>query len=99
MNAAPSCSKCATPLPLEYLNAPDLQPCTSCGAEVRAEIYPAFFRETAVGSAGEVLVVDSEASCFYHLQKRASVVCGSCGRFLCALCDVELEGKHFCPDC
>ena len=27
------------------------------------------------------------------------VPCSSCGRFICALCDVELDGRHLCPAC
>ncbi len=40
-----------------------------------------------------------DAGCFYHAQSRAQVPCDLCGRFLCALCDVELHGQHFCPGC
>ena len=25
--------------------------------------------------------------------------CSACGRFVCALCDVELNGRHMCPAC
>ena len=25
--------------------------------------------------------------------------CGDCGRFLCALCDLEIDGRHVCPTC
>jgi hypothetical protein len=25
--------------------------------------------------------------------------CDACGRFLCALCDCEHQGRHFCPAC
>ena len=25
--------------------------------------------------------------------------CDGCGRFLCALCDLELDGRHLCPAC
>ena len=25
--------------------------------------------------------------------------CDECGRFLCDLCDIELDGKHLCPAC
>jgi hypothetical protein len=63
------------------------------------EIFPALFRHFALGSAGEVLVVENEASCFYHPQKKAVRPCEGCGRFLCALCDCELHGEHFCPAC
>jgi len=45
-----------------------------------------------------VLVAD-EATCFYHPQKKAVLPCEGCGRFLCALCDCELHGQHFCPAC
>ncbi len=43
--------------------------------------------------------MDDQASCFYHSQKKAVIPCDNCGRFLCALCDVELGGKHLCPAC
>jgi len=38
-----------------------------------------------------------ESSCFYHPQKKAVRPCDGCGRFLCALCNCELLGQHFCP--
>jgi hypothetical protein len=44
-------------------------------------------------------LVEGEASCFYHPEKKAAVPCQACGRFLCGLCDCELQGKHFCPGC
>ena len=53
----------------------------------------------ATGSIGEAIVVEGEAACFYHPGKRATVPCGVCGRFLCALCDLELNGRHVCPAC
>lgn len=40
-----------------------------------------------------------DAGCFYHPKNRAQVPCDICGRFLCALCDVELQGQHICPSC
>lgn len=39
------------------------------------------------------------ASCFYHSEKRAVVPCDQCGRFLCALCQVEFQGQNWCPRC
>src|SRR5262249_55900822 len=32
-------------------------------------------------------------------QKKAVVTCDCCGRFLCALCDVDFNGRHLCPNC
>jgi hypothetical protein len=95
----PACTKCWTPLSAEFLNVEEFRECPSCAAKVRVEVFPAFFREIQKGSAGEALLADTEASCFYHPQKRATVVCSECGRFLCGLCDLELEGKHFCAGC
>ena len=42
---------------------------------------------------------EGQATCFYHPQKTAHVPCDACGRFVCALCDVELHGEHLCPAC
>jgi hypothetical protein len=42
---------------------------------------------------------EKEAGCFYHPAKKAAVACAACGRFLCALCDVEFNGQHLCPMC
>ena len=97
--APPACTKCWTPLPAEFLNIEEFRACPSCSSMVRLEVFPAYFREIAKGSSGEALLADTEASCFYHPQKRAVVVCSECGRFLCSLCDLELDNKHYCAGC
>lgn len=74
-------------------------PCPSCKSLLRADVFPAMFREIPVGKSGELLLEKSEAGCFYHPQKKAIIVCSLCGRFLCNLCDVELNEKHLCPSC
>jgi hypothetical protein len=63
------------------------------------EAFPALLKERSSGTSGEALIVDDEASCFYHPKKKAVIPCGSCGRFLCSLCDVEFNGRHLCPSC
>jgi hypothetical protein len=62
-------------------------------------VFPAALRPPRPGSVGEAVVIDGEASCFYHPGKKAVVPCEACGRFLCAVCDVEMNGEHFCPAC
>lgn len=94
-----ACTKCKAPLAKEALNPPGLVTCLSCGTAIRADVFPALFRTIAPGHDGEILMVDSESSCFYHPAKRASVLCESCGRFLCALCDMEINERHLCPAC
>ena len=63
------------------------------------EIFPALFRPAGGAQPAEALIVESEASCFYHPQKKAARACEGCGRFVCALCDCDLHGQHFCPAC
>jgi len=94
-----TCGRCKETLTADVFNTPDLTHCPTCGAGLRVLLYPALFKPLAGGSAGERLMVDGEASCFYHPQKKAEVPCNRCGRFLCGLCDVDLNGEHICPAC
>ena len=73
--------------------------CPECGVFLQAEVFPALYKPIVEGRTGETILVDGEAGCFYHPQKRAAVPCSACGRFLCALCDVELNDQHLCPGC
>ena len=95
----PSCPACRAQLAEGMFNLPDLAPCPACGAPVQVEVFPALFRSPTRGRGGETILVEGESSCFYHPQKKAVVPCQGCGRFLCALCDCELHGEHFCPGC
>ena len=73
--------------------------CTTCGARTHLSIFPALLKPLEQGRAGDALLVSDQSSCFYHPEKAAVLPCDSCGRFLCALCDVELGDKHVCPAC
>ena len=94
-----TCPKCQAPLPETALDVEHLEPCLACNVPLQIEVYPAWFKPMEVGKPGETIIIEGEASCFYHPQKRAAIHCSSCGRFLCALCDVELNGEHLCPAC
>ena len=96
---AVTCPKCNAPLPDSAINTGDLTDCPFCRVRVQVEVFPALLRPMEAANPGEAILVDGEASCFYHPHKRASVPCASCGRFVCALCDVELNGRHLCPVC
>jgi hypothetical protein len=93
------CTKCKATLLSNVFNLPDFTPCPSCQTPLQIEVFPALFRRFTPGSAGETIIEESDASCFYHPQKKAVVPCEGCGRFLCALCDCELHGQHLCPAC
>jgi hypothetical protein len=93
-----SCTRCQAPISAGYYNTADLIPCPSCHVPIKIEVFPAFSRGLRPGKEGEALI-DAQASCFYHPQKKAVIPCDHCGRFLCALCDVEWGEKHLCPAC
>jgi hypothetical protein len=44
-------------------------------------------------------VDESEGGCFFHSENKARLPCEICGRFLCSLCDLEIQGMHLCPSC
>ena len=94
-----ACTKCRAPLPPALYNTGGPERCPSCGVRIQVQTYPALLRPPVPGAKAEAVVVDGEASCFYHPAKRAVVPCDSCGRFLCAVCDVEMNGQHLCSRC
>jgi hypothetical protein len=94
-----TCAKCFTPLRSGSINSASSIPCPGCGNPMQAEVFPAFFRAIPRGTGGETVLQEGQATCFYHPQKTAHVPCDGCGRFICALCDVELQGEHLCPGC
>ncbi len=93
------CPKCRTPLTVFALIQPDLQPCKECQNLLQVEVFPAFFRKTAPAPSAEIVLIEGESACFFHATRKAVLPCHSCGRFLCSLCDCELNGEHFCPGC
>lgn len=97
--AAIACTRCLAPVARDLWNLELPEPCSECKARLRADVFPAHFAGLGVGAAPEAIVAEGDAGCFYHPGKRAVLPCDSCGRFLCALCDVELGGRHVCPAC
>ena len=81
------------------INQPFFTSCPACESLLQVEVFPALFRKLATGGTGALAVMDDESTCFYHANKQAVVPCHGCGRFLCALCDCDLNGEHFCPAC
>jgi hypothetical protein len=93
------CTECGFPLSNDVIEARDFRPCHYCGSETMALVFPAMFASTAMPTAAEMTAGAGEATCFYHSTKRAAVPCSQCGRFLCALCNVDLSGVAWCPEC
>ena len=91
------CLGCERPLPLRVLDGA-LTACEICSAKVQVTPFPALVRDLRQGAKAEQLLSD-EASCFYHETQRADIACDGCGRFLCSLCDLEIEEEHLCSNC
>jgi hypothetical protein len=87
-------------LPATGFGAGRFEPCPYCGAELQLEIFPALFRPVERGKTAQAIVIEGTSACFYHPQRQAAIPCDGCGRFLCALCDIELvPGEHLCANC
>ncbi len=93
-----ACSGCGGALPVNLYNDPELAGCPNCQSMVEVRVFPALYQSLKAVPAESELAA-GEANCFNHPQKKAVVVCEDCGRFLCALCEVEIGGKRSCPDC
>ena len=93
------CDKCQTALPGAVVNTGTLVACPACGVATSVQVFPAFARVAPRGRVAEALGSAEDAGCFYHPGKKAVVPCDECGRFLCAVCDLDIDGRHVCPEC
>jgi hypothetical protein len=97
------CTGCGFPLSNDVLEAGnagrEFRPCQFCGSETMVRVFPAMFTPPSVPTAAEMAAGGGDATCFYHSSKRAAAPCSQCGRFLCALCSVQLSGAVWCPEC
>jgi hypothetical protein len=93
------CSGCGFPLSNDILEARNFRPCRFCGSEISVAVFPAMFAPPTAPTAAEMAAGVGDATCFYHSSKRAAAPCSQCGRFLCALCSIELSDETWCPEC
>jgi len=91
-----NCPICREQLQPEQYN--DDSHCRNCRARLHCTAYPALTRDSKV-IRPEKISEQNQAGCFYHPAQQAVVDCAHCGRFLCALCDLEVGEKHLCPSC
>lgn len=92
------CARCDSPLPLWELSSADAAGCTACGSRNTVRVFPALFAAPSAPAVPET-ALDGEAACFDHPSKRAVAACHQCGRFVCQLCSVEIDGQVWCPAC
>lgn len=92
------CPKCKQLLDVEQYNLADFSACSSCHASVQVLAYPALYRKEVCSDSACAASLE-DAACYYHPEKRAEKVCDSCGRFLCALCELPFGEETVCASC
>ena len=70
------------------------QSCPSCANRLQACRWPVIRQNTKAAVA-----LSDQATCFFHPDKAFQACCQRCGRFVCALCDLQLGAEHVCPAC
>jgi hypothetical protein len=70
------------------------QSCPYCQKRLGIRAWPVARQKTNTVSA-----MPEHATCFFHPEKAFEACCQRCGRFLCALCDLQLGAEHVCPTC
>jgi uncharacterized RDD family membrane protein YckC len=92
------CPECHGALPAGTWNLSYPVNCPHCRTVLTALVFPAQVRprEAAVP---EPAVEGGEATCYFHTPNKAFAACGECGRFVCALCHVDISGRSWCPSC
>lgn len=98
---AVQCPQCRQALPGDHAGLGAYERCPGCGSKLQVWRFPALRRppEDLSGQMGTLVALPGEASCFFHTEKRASVACERCGRFICTLCDLQVGARHLCPSC
>lgn len=97
-DSAFNCANCHAALPESLVNRGETA-CPHCGTVVMVHVFPAMSQPVKPSRVGEPMMVENESSCYSHASKRAEQVCDSCGRFVCALCDLKMGDRHICPAC
>ena len=93
------CSKCGQESsPGKNYDSSLFYKCSSCKSRNYVEIFPAVRNEIQKGERPEA-AMNEESTCFKHSANIAVAACDTCGVYMCKLCDLEIEGRHLCPDC
>lgn len=97
-NAELPCPKCSRPLEAGAWEGEEHGTCLRCQQPFEFVGFPALTMERTVVKAAAASL-EAGASCFFHDENAAVETCGHCGRFLCAVCAVDLGEGVTCPTC
>ena len=93
----PACPLCLEPLPYEEMSS-GAQTCPHCGRSFDAVSFSPPETKAVVPRLGEE-GPDGATGCVHHPRNAAVATCDRCGRFICELCRIGVDGKGFCPGC
>ena len=86
-----SCPSCSGDIALDDTGS---QTCPYCDKQLQIRVWPIVRQNTNAATA-----LSDQATCFFHPDKVFQACCQRCGRFVCALCDLQLGAEHVCPAC
>lgn len=92
-SATVSCPGCEGDLAVDD-SSTGWQICPYCHKRLRTWIWPVVRQNSSA-----VAALSEQATCFFHPDKAFHVCCQRCGRFVCALCDLQVGAEHVCPTC
>jgi hypothetical protein len=84
------CPHCSADIPADSA----WQSCPYCQKQLQLRIWPVIRQNNNAAVA-----MSDQATCFFHPEKAFQACCQRCGRFVCALCDLQLGAEHVCPAC
>ena len=84
------CPHCSADIPADSA----WQSCPYCQKWLQIVVWPAVRQNNNAATA-----LSDQATCFFHPDKAFQACCRRCGRFVCALCDLQLGAEHVCPTC
>lgn len=87
-----SCPRCGGNVILAETD--EWQYCPSCATRMQISFWPLARQNNKAAAA-----LTDQATCFFHPDKAFQSCCNRCGRFVCALCDLQLGAEHVCPAC
>jgi hypothetical protein len=88
-----SCPGCAGDIDVSEADT-DWQSCPYCQKQMQIRVWPIVRQNSNAAAA-----LPDQATCFFHPDKAFQACCQRCGRFVCALCDLQLGAEHVCPAC
>ena len=92
------CPKCHKQLEEVSWHEAGAGSCRACLTDFTCVRFPALVAkpERVVPQA---VKVEAGATCFFHDDNEAAATCTQCGRFLCAVCAIDMDGEVKCSNC